>query len=177
MKTEVCEFRWLDVPYRRVRAVVLDNPPALIRPAAAGAVRHSGELLTTLGVEVAGHQVERQVEIALGEPVDLGAPLPIVKLPMRWHSAHHPDLFPVMDGVLEIYPISGDRTQLSMQGRYEPPFGRIGELLDGGLLHRVADGSVERFLDEIADAILRSVTGNNGRAQPPPLAGPGEGDA
>lgn len=174
MKTEVCVFRWLDIPYRRVREVVLDDPAELISPAAAGAMDHSQELLTTLGVDVAGHPVERQVEISLGEPVDLGAPLPIVKLPMRWHAVHHPELFPVMDGVLEAYPIAGNRTQLSIQGRYEPPFGRLGELLDGGLLHRVADGSVERFLEHIADAILAAIEGGGPAPPPSSLLDPDE---
>lgn len=159
MKSEVCEFRWLHLPYADVREVMLQSGPGLIQPAVTEAVRRSDEVLATLDADVAGRHVERQVKLSLGSVVDIGAPLPILKLPIKWHAATHPDLYPEMDGVLEAYPIAGDRTQLSVQGRYQPPFGKLGEVIDSLVLHKVAETAVEHFLEEVADRIASAAVG------------------
>ena len=175
VKHEVCEFRWLRIPYERVRTLLLTGAVDLLEPAASAGLAHSREVLTTLDAEVAGLHLEREVSISLGGFLDIGDPLPILKMPLQWHAANHPELYPVMDGTLEAYPISGDRTQLSIQGHYRPPFGRLGTAIDKLILHRIAEAAVEHFLDQIAERIHAEVNGATVDTEELPLIEPEHG--
>ncbi len=68
-----------------------------------------------------------------------------VRVPLEWSSATFAPLFPVFAGQLEIR-----RSSLTLVGRYAPPFGRIGLLIDQSLLHFVATRTAQAFLARIA---------------------------
>jgi hypothetical protein len=127
--------------------------------------------MTTIDAEVAGRRIERDVIVAIGPFTEMGPPLPILKVSLRWHAVDHPKLYPIMDGVLEAYPISGDRTQISLQGHYQPPLGRLGEALDTVALHHIAESSVEHFLETIAGRI-REIHDRDAERPPAPLVEP-----
>ncbi len=151
MRREVCEFRWVEIPYAQVARLLADQAAELLRPAAASAARAGGT--ATLEVEYHGRRVAREVVLDLGQPDVRGAPFPIVRVPVSWHAAARPGLYPRMDGQLEAYPIGGGVTQLSFQGTYRPPLGAVGEAADSLLLHRVAEQSVDRFLRVVAQRL------------------------
>ena len=152
VKRELCEFRWLHIPYEAAADLLRKRSVELIGPAAEAGAHHARELLK-LDAEIAGRHVERIVELEVGEANEATGAFPILRLPIRWHAAEHSGLFPVMDGQLEAYPIDPERTQVSFQGEYEPPFGIIGEALDAMFLHRVAEESVQRFLRTVAQRL------------------------
>lgn len=154
MRREVCEFRWVEVPYAQAARLLADQAAELLRPAAASAARAAGT--ATLEVEYHGRRVTREVVLDLGQPRVTDAPLPIVRLPVSWHAAVRSGLYPRMDGQLEAYPIGGDITQLSFQGTYQPPLGAVGDAADSLLLHRVAEQSVARFLRVVAQRLRRA---------------------
>ena len=60
---------------------------------------------------------------------------------IAWRSATLAPLFPVFAGRLEIYPDG-----VVLDGRYTPPFGRLGLLIDRGLLHLVARRTASALL-------------------------------
>lgn len=68
-----------------------------------------------------------------------------IVVPVAWQSATHAPLFPVLAGELHIR-----RDGLVLDGRYVPPFGRVGLVIDGTLLHFVARRTAQAFLARIA---------------------------
>jgi hypothetical protein len=69
-----------------------------------------------------------------------------LSVPIAWSSASFTPLFPVFAGQLEI-----KTTGLILTGRYAPPFGRMGVLIDRALLHFVATRSANALLATIAE--------------------------
>ena len=169
MKRELCEFRWLHIPYDAAAELLRDHPIELIGPAAEAGAHHASELLR-LDAEIAGRHVARKVELELGDPSETTGAFPIVRLPIKWRAAEHSGLFPVMDGQLEAYPIDAERTQVSFQGEYEPPFGLVGEALDAMFLHRVAEESVQRFLRAVAQRLRHAWLGRRNDSGEPATA-------
>lgn len=66
-------------------------------------------------------------------------------IPVAWRSASLMPLFPVFAGQLEI-----TRSGLVLAGRYAPPLGRVGLLIDQGLLNFVATRTAQAFLARVA---------------------------
>ena len=67
-----------------------------------------------------------------------------LRVPIAWCSASLTPLFPVFAGHLEI-----TRSGLALAGRYAPPFGRVGLLIDQGLLNFVATRTAQAFLAKV----------------------------
>jgi hypothetical protein len=76
-------------------------------------------------------------------------------LPLTWEATGTPELFPQMDADLVVAALGPQLTQLSLRGTYRPPLGQIGRVLDRALLHRLAEASVKRFVDQIAAALVK----------------------
>ena len=80
--------------------------------------------------------------------IDVGIPrvLPdLVLVDVGWQSASMAPLFPVFAGQLRITARS-----LVLDGRYVPPFGRLGLVIDAGILHFVARRTAQAFLARLA---------------------------
>ena len=80
--------------------------------------------------------------------VDLGLPerrRGLLLVEIGWQSASLAPLFPVFAGRLVV-----SQTGLVLDGRYVPPFGQIGLLIDAGILHLVARRTAEAFLARLA---------------------------
>lgn len=80
--------------------------------------------------------------------VDIGPVNPTdaaVSLDVGWQSDSIAPLFPVFAGRLEISPDG-----LFLEGRYAPPFGRLGLLIDERILHFIARRTAEAFLARLA---------------------------
>ena len=73
------------------------------------------------------------------EPVEDGSEL----LPLE-------SLLPVFVGELGIVPIAADHAELRLRGTYAPPGGLAGAVADHAGLHRVAERTVNRLLEDIA---------------------------
>src|SRR5690606_10339782 len=74
---------------------------------------------------------------------------------LEWKASKRPGLFPVMKAVLSIYPLTATETQLDLSGEYEVPLGKVGEVLDSVVGHRIVEATVHRFIKDVA-AYLRS---------------------
>jgi hypothetical protein len=64
---------------------------------------------------------------------------------VSWRSASMAPLFPVFAGELRI-----TATGLALQGRYVPPFGTLGLVIDAGILRFVARRTAQAFLTRFA---------------------------
>lgn len=76
-------------------------------------------------------------------------------LPLRLEATGPSALFPRLDADLDITPLEDGRTRLTMRGSYAPPLGRVGEMADRMLLHRLAEKALQGLLDRIA-TLLRN---------------------
>jgi len=90
-----------------------------------------------------------------------------VQVPIVLESALHPErgvltitirakandtLFPTFSGDFSVVS-EGRECELWLNGTYEPPFGRIGAVLDRNLLHYAAQRSLQAFLHRVSDEI------------------------
>ncbi len=96
-----------------------------------------------IGVDVRTHVKRIRDE----EPI-AGMP-PMTSVELDWEAARVPALFPIMRAELSAWPILPTETQIAIEGEYQPPFRQVGNTLDALLLHRVAEASVHRFLEDV----------------------------
>lgn len=85
--------------------------------------------------------------------IDLGLPRTVggeIVVDLGWRSATLAPLFPAFTGELRIAT-----TGLVIEGAYQPPFGRIGLVMDAALLHLVARRTAQAFLTRVADRLAR----------------------
>lgn len=69
------------------------------------------------------------------------------------HGAFATRVLPILEGQLRIEHRHPPGVDLVLGAHYRPPGGRAGTLLDAIALHRVADRTVERFLEEIGERL------------------------
>ena len=129
----------------------LTRDPASWLPAIAGrATSHGDDLLADVGV---GERVRlcRVVQVCVGGPVRTSGK---TILPISWRpTGAAAGLFPTLEADLEIAPLGPAAAHVAMSARYAPPLGAVGRALDRAILHRVAESSIKRFLDEVGEAL------------------------
>ncbi len=74
----------------------------------------------------------------------------VASFPLRWSAAANASLFPRMKAKLSVYSLSRSETQLDLEGTYDPPFGLLGDAIDGAIGHRLAEASIRNFLRDVA---------------------------
>jgi hypothetical protein len=102
---------------------------------------------TAVGPRVAGLGLLKKVAVKVGKPVTAGN---WTEVPIRWQATSIKLLFPVMVGKVELAPVDGRVTRLTVSGMYQPPLGRLGEQLDDAIMHKVAEATVKELAESIA---------------------------
>lgn len=111
-----------------------------------------------VGPRVAGIGIRKKVDIEFGDPMTAGS---WTQIPVSWKATSAHKLFPEMTGMIELAPVDGRNTRLTVSGMYEAPLGRLGKHVDDALMHTVADATVKDLAESIAErlgAIVRSAT-------------------
>lgn len=104
----------------------------------------------SVGIHLAGVPVRKRVNVEFGEPVRTST---WAVIPISWKPTFGRKLLPVMNGKVDVSPVSKDETRLTVSGMYEPPLGRLGEQLDEVLMHNVAEGTVKELAELIASRL------------------------
>ena len=79
----------------------------------------------------------------------------VLVVPVRWVATGATGaMFPQLDGNLELAAADEGQSVLRLNGTYRPPLAAVGGGLDRLLLHRVADATVRRFLQDVAAGVL-----------------------
>ena len=146
-------YDYVNQPFAEVRRTLLADPIATFRDATRVASARVRNLAAELSATIAGLDVSTEIVCTVGDPVDELAGLygtPTMRLPISWQSAHHPRLFPLMNGVLTLYPLTSSETQVDFLGQYEPPLGGVGSALDVIVGHRIAEACVHRLIRDVA---------------------------
>jgi Rrf2 family protein len=87
------------------------------------------------------------VAVHLGEPEGTDEALVI---PLTWEATGPTGLFPRLEGELRLSALDPERAELALSGRYRPPLGRAGQILDETLLTHIAGATVRSFLRRVA---------------------------
>jgi hypothetical protein len=106
--------------------------------------------LEELRFEIGGGAITRRVHSQVGPLISGPESL---RVPSRWKSAEHPNLFPVMDGELHISDVGGNQIDLRLVGEYSTPMGAVGTVTDALAGRRVVEKSCHNFLTEVASRL------------------------
>ena len=156
---EIRCFDYVNHPYERVRDVLTQNALTVFQSATKTAASRARSIAAELHVDVGGIGVKTDIKIALKGVEDQSTDaisIPTTRLLLEWEAATMPRLFPLMRGVLSLYPLTATETQLDFFGVYEPPFGAVGKTVNAMVGHRIAEVSVHRFVTDVA-GYLRQV--------------------
>lgn len=143
-------FVEIRIPASAAVQVLRHLPRALVESFAEEAMDHGHTVLAEVGVPL-----RKQVQIELGDPVELPSR---TCLPLTWKATGAEVFFPALEGELEAAPLGKALTQIGLSARYKPPFGLLGTTLDRMFLHRVAEATVQDFVQRVASAIQSQIT-------------------
>lgn len=93
-----------------------------------------------------GGALTKRVVFTMSEPANAGDSR---VFPVAWHPVGAGSLFPSLDAEIVVAPVGDGVTQLSFEGRYEPPFDGVGDLLHRAGFHRIAQSTVRDFVDRM----------------------------
>jgi hypothetical protein len=161
-RQELRSYDYVNRPYDQVRALLTADPAAVFRAATRAAADRARSVAGALRVTIAGLDVAAEIVFGIGEIAeDPRGPTggPQTRIEVSWEGAAHPRWFPLMDGVLTLYPLTATETQLDFLGRYEPPLGVVGDAVDALVGYRVAEASVHRFITDIARYLREPAVG------------------
>jgi hypothetical protein len=113
---------------------------------------NGGDLLAKVGISVGRLPVYKHVRLKIG--LSSAALLPDrVMLPVSWVAVGGPPIFPQMEGTLHAEPAGPGLTRLTLNARYDPPMGRVGELIHRAMMHRIAALTMTDFVERLARAL------------------------
>lgn len=159
-------FDYVNAPYERVREELIAEGASLFRDATRAAAARAHSVAGALTVNIAGIDVSTEIAIRVGKPEDVKRRSgPATRATIEWRAARRPRLFPLMRAELTLYPLTATETQLDFAGRYRPPFGAVGRVINAAVGHRIAEASVHRFVADVAQH-LRDNLGAGGGAGP-----------
>jgi len=158
---EIRCFDYVNHPYRQVRDALTRDPQEIFNAATSAAASRAQKVASQLRVNIGGIEVGTEIAISVKEIEEQpGGAMkqPLTRLELEWEAEKRPGLFPFMRAELSIYPLTATETQLDLRGRYDPPLGLLGDAVDAVAGRRIADASVHRFLNDVADYLRRTLT-------------------
>jgi hypothetical protein len=157
---EIRCYDYVNHPYERVRDALKQNALTVFQSATKTAASRAQSVAAELQVDFGGIAVKTDVKIVL-KSVEESVPDPIsyptTTLRLEWEAATMPQLFPLMNGELSVYPLTSTETQLDFSGVYKPPFGALGKTMNAIIGHRIAEASVHRFVDDVAGYLRQTL--------------------
>ena len=157
---EIHCYDYVNHPYEQVRDALTRDAPAVFQSATKAAVSRAQSVASELRVDIGGIAIEADIRVCVKniEAKDReGIADPMSRLQLEWEAATRPRLFPLMQADLLIYPLTSTETQLDFQGIYEPPFGTLGKAMNAVIGHRIAEASVHRFVNDVAEYLRQTL--------------------
>jgi hypothetical protein len=144
----------VDTPFAEARpglAAVADG--GCLESASGNAYDEWGADLARVGPLSSVRAMSRLVEVRFAE---LSARATSATLVLRWEAAGPGGgLFPVLDADLTLAPYGESASLLALAGVYRPPLGAACAALDRVVLRRVANATIQGFVNQIGDAIVK----------------------
>jgi hypothetical protein len=148
----IYDFIQVDVPFADVRDHLLHGGGAWLSQLATAACE--GEQYPAARISVRPAEdlpVSKQVVVEIDEPYENDG---LVRVPFRWRATGPSALFPTLEGDIELAHLGHCRTHICVMGRYNPPLGSIGRVLDRIVLHHFAEGTIRSFLKAVAEDLV-----------------------
>ena len=153
----VRSYDYVNHPYDKVKDALSSNAETVFRNATRTAASRAQNVASELHVSIAGFEVGTDIALQITKVEHLEKQIhsPVMtKIELEWQASKMPQLFPLMEAELSIYPLTSTETQLDLSGQYQVPLGILGNAMNAALGHRIAEASVLRFIRDIA-AYLR----------------------
>lgn len=151
-------YDYVNQPYAIVKQRLSEDAVGVFRNATKQAAQRANTLASELHVHIAGIEVGTDIAITVRSVVTVKKTVrspESTRIELEWEASKMPRLFPLMQAVLLIYPLTSTETQLDLAGNYEPPLGIVGSALDAAVGHRIAEASVHQLISDVA-AYLRT---------------------
>lgn len=150
-------YAYVEAPWDQVTRLLAEDTASVLQHATGDAADQARTISRTLQLDIAGFEISRDVQIEVGRFEPRSVTRSVV--PLRWHAKRSRLLFPELTADLEVAAISHDPplTQITLNGHYAPPLGLLGAGADRLMLHRLAEATVHRFVQEVADELRRLV--------------------
>lgn len=152
--------RHVERPYPEVRRLLRERPRELFQRATTSAVQRADAVGASLHASAAGIEVGVDVHLhvqALKEEAPVAGLSPVAHFVLGWEAAHAPGFFPVMRAEVSLWPVTSSETAIEIEGEYRPPLGLAGRAIDAAAGHRVAEVTVQRFVDDLAAQLCREL--------------------
>lgn len=153
-------YGYVDRPYEAVRRLVQTRADELLQRATRAAGERTNDSIAQLRVEKLGIEVGVDIRVeVVKEPDDAseGGLPPVSHVALTWKAAERAGIFPSMSARLSMSSMTFGETRVEFEGVYEPPLGPVGRVLDSMLGHRIAEASVQRFVNEVIEEIRREL--------------------
>jgi len=157
---EIRCYDYVNHSYAMVRDTLRRDALDVFRAATKAAATRAETVAAELHVDLGGVGVKADIKISvkgIEEKIGDTTSGPATRLQLEWEAATAPGLFPFMKAELSIYPLTSTETQLDFEGLYEPPFGPLGRAINAVAGHRIAEATVHRFIDEVADHLRKTL--------------------
>jgi hypothetical protein len=154
-------YQYVNRPYGAVRELFRLRPAELFQRATTSAAARARALAASLHAGVGGVDVGVDVRIhvqGVRDDPGIAGMSPVTHVELAWEALRASALFPVMSAQLSFWPLTASETQLEIEGAYRPPLGIVGNVVDAAVGHRIAEASVHRFLDDIAEQLRRELS-------------------
>ena len=114
-----------------------------------------------MGVRIGRLPIYKHVQLTLST-LPSAVPTDRLMLPVSWQAVGEPPLFPIfprMEGTIHVEPGQAGYTKLTLNARYDPPLGKLGELIDLALMHRMAQATITDFLERLVGSLESELGG------------------
>jgi len=157
---EIRCYDYVNHPYEKVRDALKREALDVFQRATKTAASRAQSVAAELHVDLGGIGVKADIRISVKdveEKATDAASGPTTRLRLEWEAATAPVLFPLMKAELSAYPLTSTETQLDFLGLYEPPFSALGMAMNAVAGHRIAEASVHRFINEVAEYLRQAL--------------------
>jgi hypothetical protein len=107
----------------------------------------------SVGFKVGPAAIRKRVRLELGVTERLGQ---WTRLPVAWKASPGGPLFPVLEGYLQLEPLTPHESRLTLKATYQPPLGRLGQAIDEAAMHAAARATVKDFVDSMLARLLEN---------------------
>jgi len=161
---EVRCYDYVTAPYERVRSLLHSDGAGIFTRATSTAGDRVRELCATLRLNVGPVEVGVDVRLHVTGITDelTATGDPRTRLEFSWQAAQGAGFFPIMEATLAAYPLAPQETQLDLLGRYRPPVGSVGTVIDAAVGHRVTEATLHRLLRDVRTAMIAELGGGSG---------------
>lgn len=157
---EIRCYDYVNHPYEKVRDALRTNALNVFQSATKAAASRAQSVAAELHVDLGGIGVKADIKISVKDIEEKAVDAtsgPETRLQLEWEAATAPAFFPFMKADLSVYPLTSTETQLDFGGFYEPPFGALGRAMNAVAGHRIAEASVHRFINDVAEYLRKAL--------------------